>query len=106
MRFSHTGIAGSVPTLREGPVDVLHRTLYPAGLAVQAVGEVDLKLAILHAVHLRRTEPSARRTELRPAFCALVAVKHLQVARLVLFMDCTAHEYIRKAIRHYRRLHV
>ena len=73
---------------------------------MQAVGEVDLQLAFLHTIHFRRTEPGARRTKLRSAFCALGAIQYLQVARLILFMDRTAHEYIRKAIRHGRCLHV
>ena len=98
--LSHARVARAVASLREGPVDVAHRALDPAGLAVQAVREVDLEFPVLKPVHLRRTEPRAGRAESAPALIALGGIADLQRARLVLLVHRAAHEHVRKPVWH------
>jgi hypothetical protein len=86
---SHYLVSGSIPALRNLPLDQLERTLQTAGLAVQTVGRAQNKLAIIEFIHLGRTKCCARMASKAFAAAFLLAVSaECDMGRLILSMPC------------------
>ena len=89
---SNNRVLGSPAPFRAGPDDIVEGVLDLAGLAVQAVGRVELEplpapFGRLHFVHLSRAEPGAGAAEGVPAAGhAELAVGDDEVAGLILLV--------------------